>query len=63
MSSSRELLNLHVILLRSIFLKNVIVSFEIYYTQLDLTSASATFPIFFKPKIQLKDYIKNELNL
>jgi len=35
------------------------VSFEIYYKQLDLTSASPTFPIFFKPKIQLKDYIKN----
>jgi hypothetical protein len=42
---------------------NETISFEIYYTQLDLTSASATFPIFFKPKIQLKDYIKNELNL
>jgi hypothetical protein len=35
------------------------VSFEIYYEQVDLTSASPTFPIFFKPKIQLKDYIKN----
>lgn len=35
------------------------VSFEIYYKQLDLTSASPSFPIFFKPKIQLKDYIKN----
>jgi hypothetical protein len=42
---------------------NETISFEIYYTQLNLTSASATFPIFFKPKIQLKDYIKNELNL
>jgi YVTN family beta-propeller protein len=35
------------------------ISFEIYYKQLDLTSASPSFPIFFKPKIQLKDYIKN----
>lgn len=35
------------------------VSFEIYYKQVDLTSASPSFPIFFKPKIQLKDYIKN----
>lgn len=42
---------------------NETVSFEIYYTQLNLTSASATFPIFFKPKIQLKEYIKKELNL
>lgn len=39
------------------------ISFEIYYTQLDLTSATPTFPIFFKPKIQLKEYIKKELNL
>jgi YVTN family beta-propeller protein len=35
------------------------ISFEIYYKQVDLTSASPSFPIFFKPKIQLKDYIKN----
>ena len=42
---------------------NQIVSFEIYYKQLDLTSATPTFPIFFKPKIQLKEYIKKELNL
>jgi hypothetical protein len=42
---------------------NETISFEIYYTQLDLTSASVTFPIFFKPKIQLKEYIKKELNL
>ena len=38
---------------------NQVVSFEIYYKQLDLTSASPSFPIFFKPKIQLIDYIKN----
>ena len=42
---------------------NETTSFEIYYKQLDLTSATFTFPIFFKPKIQLKEYIKNELNL
>jgi hypothetical protein len=39
------------------------ISFEIYYKQLDLTTATATHPIFFKPKVQLKEYIKNELNL
>ena len=39
------------------------ISFEIYYKQLDLTSATPTFPIFFKPKVQLKEYIKKELNL
>jgi DNA-binding beta-propeller fold protein YncE len=38
-------------------------SFEIYYKQLDLTTATATYPIFFKPKVQLKEYIKKELNL
>lgn len=38
-------------------------SFEIYYIQLDLTTATSTYPIFFKPKIQLKEYIKKELNL
>jgi YVTN family beta-propeller protein len=38
-------------------------SFEIYYKQLDLTTATDTFPIFFKPKVQLKEYIKKELNL
>jgi|694.fasta_scaffold08988_29 hypothetical protein len=38
-------------------------SFEIYYKQLDRLSATPTFPIFFKPKIQLKEYIKKELNL
>ena len=42
---------------------NQSMSFEIYYMQLDLTSATPTFPIFFKPKIQLKEYIKKELNL
>jgi YVTN family beta-propeller protein len=39
------------------------ISFEIYYKQLDLTSATLTLPIFFKPKVQLKEYIKKELNL
>ena len=42
---------------------NQIVSFEIYYKQLDRLSATPTFPIFFKPKIQLKEYIEKELNL
>jgi hypothetical protein len=42
---------------------NQIVSVEIYYKQLDRFSATITFPIFFKPKIQLKEYIKKELNL
>jgi DNA-binding beta-propeller fold protein YncE len=42
---------------------NEIVSVEIYYKQLDRLSASPTFPIFFKPKIQLKDYIKKDLDL
>jgi uncharacterized delta-60 repeat protein len=42
---------------------NQSVSVEIYYKQLDRFSATATYPIFFKPKIQLKDYIKKELNL
>jgi hypothetical protein len=38
-------------------------SFEIYYKQLDLTSATPNLPMFFKPKVQLKEYIKKELNL
>lgn len=42
---------------------NQVVSFEIYYKQLDRLSATPTFPIFFKPKVQLKEYIKKELNL
>jgi len=42
---------------------NQVVSFEIYYKQLDRFSATPTFPIFFKPKVQLKEYIKKELNL
>lgn len=42
---------------------NESISFEIYYTQLDLTSVTPTLPIFFKPKIQLKEYIKKEFNL
>jgi hypothetical protein len=37
---------------------NQIVSFEIYYKQLDRLSATPTFPIFFKPKVQLKEYIR-----
>jgi hypothetical protein len=39
------------------------VSFEIYYKQLDLTSVKPNLPMFFKPKVQLKEYIKKELNL
>jgi hypothetical protein len=39
------------------------ISFEIYYKQLDLTTATATYPIFFKAKVQLKEYIKKQLNL
>ena len=42
---------------------NQVVSFEIYYKQLDRFSATPIFPIFFKPKVQLKEYIKKELNL
>jgi uncharacterized delta-60 repeat protein len=41
---------------------NQIVSFEIYYKQLNRFSASPTLPIFFKDKIQLKDYIKKDYN-
>ena len=39
---------------------NQIVSFEIYYKQLDRLSATPTYPIFFKPKVQLKEYIKKD---
>ena len=39
---------------------NEIVSFEIYYKQLDRFTATVTYPIFFKPKIQLKDYIRKD---
>jgi uncharacterized delta-60 repeat protein len=39
-----------------------IVSFEIIYKQLDRFSATPTFPIFFKPKIQLKEYIRKDYN-
>ena len=42
---------------------NEIISVEIYYKQLDRFSATPTLPIFFKPKVQLKEYIKKELNL
>ena len=38
-------------------------SFEIYYKQLDLTTASVTLPMFFKNKIPLKEYINKQLNL
>ena len=41
---------------------NQIVSFEIYYKQLDRLSATPTFPIFFKPKVQLKEYIRKDYN-
>jgi hypothetical protein len=33
------------------------ISFEIYYKQLDLSSASVKYPILFKPKVQLIDYL------
>jgi uncharacterized delta-60 repeat protein len=39
---------------------NQVVSFEVYYKQLDRLSATPTFPIFFKPKVQLKEYIRKE---
>jgi len=39
---------------------NQIVSFEIYYKQLDRFSATPTYPIFFKPKVQLKEYIRKD---
>ena len=39
---------------------NQIVSFEIYYKQLDRFTATATYPIFFKPKVQLKEYIRKD---
>jgi hypothetical protein len=38
---------------------NQIVSFEIYYKQLELFSASHTFPIMFKTKVSLKKYIED----
>jgi hypothetical protein len=41
---------------------NQIVSFEIYYKQLDRFSATPTYPIFFKDKIQLKEYIRKDYN-
>jgi len=34
------------------------VSLEVYYKQVNLNSASNTYPIFFKPKIKLLDYLK-----
>ena len=34
------------------------ISFEIYYKQLDLSSATNKYPILFKPKVQLIEYIK-----
>ena len=39
---------------------NEIVSFEIYYKQLDRFTATVTYPIFFKPKVQLKEYIRKD---
>ena len=39
---------------------NEIVSFEIYYKQLDRFTATITYPIFFKPKVQLKEYIRKD---
>ena len=41
---------------------NQIVSFEIYYKQLDRFSATPTYPIFFKEKVQLKEYIRKDYN-
>jgi hypothetical protein len=38
------------------------VSFEFYYKQLNLSSATSNLPLLFKPKVQLKEYIKNKLN-
>ena len=38
---------------------NQIVSFEIYYKQLELFSASYSFPIMFKSKVSLKKYIED----
>jgi uncharacterized delta-60 repeat protein len=37
-----------------------IVTFEIIYKQLDRFSATETFPIFFKQKVQLQEYIKKD---
>lgn len=34
------------------------VTLEVYYKKLNLNSASNSYPIFFKPKIQLLDYLK-----
>jgi hypothetical protein len=39
---------------------NESLSFEIYYKQLNLPSATPTYPIFFKPKVQLKEYIRKD---
>jgi len=33
------------------------ISFEIYYKQLDLTSTNMSYPIMFKNKVSLKEYI------
>ena len=38
---------------------NETISIEIYYKQLDILSATRSYPIFFKPKTQLKEYIKS----
>jgi len=37
-----------------------VVSFEIIYKQLDRFSATKTYPIFFKHKVQLKEYIRKD---
>lgn len=38
------------------------VSLEVYYKQVNLNSASITYPLFFKPKIQLLEYLKIKNN-
>lgn len=39
---------------------NETISFEIIYKQLNINSATKTYPIFFKPKVQLKEYLKED---
>lgn len=42
---------------------NETISIEIYYKQLDIFSATTSYPIFFKPKTQLKEYIKSNFKI
>lgn len=39
------------------------ISFEIYFKELDLMTVTPTLPMFFKPKVQLNEYIKNKLDI